>query len=234
MLSKLRDILGNLPSLGTWPPIANRLEANACSGRHLSEHREDYRIAFWAAATTGDSKYVTQCLEDALVDVNAIDQAGMTALIHAVRAGQINTTSLLLQCGRVDVNVDDAAGRSALHYAIVNRNCLLTTWLLTRVTDEYIINKALMTTFAQFCQSQLNPDESMRIQAYQLYEEMISRLLHHGANPSLGGLQEAAQNYPRIQALLNAAGRIHSAEPGQEAAEVQVGASFRDTRLAAL
>lgn len=213
MLGKLRDILGNLPSAATWPVINDQYTLSSQPEPARSDIR-DYQFAFIQAAVDGDLDLIKEYLEQDLIDVNTTDFNGATALMHAVRHEQINVVSYLLQSSRADVNLEDNSGHSALCYAIQNRNSLLSTWLLIRDTQEYIKNKALMKAFAQFCQSQLHPDEGMRIQAYGVYEELITLLLRHGANPMLGGIREAAVAYPGIMALLNAASKSQSRVSG--------------------
>lgn len=219
MLGKLRDILGNLPSAGSLPLTHGQLDADM---QLTQMHDPEFGITFWRAAAIGDSKVLSYCMDNHLIDVNATDFSGRTALIHAASNGQINTTALLLQNALVDVNIEDAAGKAALCYAIENRNSILVMWLLTRDTDQHIVNKALMMAFTQFCQSQLHPDESKRIQACQLYESLISALLNYGANPLLGGLREAAENYPRILSMLIAASKMFNKTHLQQAAEIKV------------
>ena len=68
-------------------------------------------LLVWAAGQ-GNTPKVRQILAQG-ADVNATDQFGKTALMHAARAGHAQTASALVEAG-ADVNARSASGETAL------------------------------------------------------------------------------------------------------------------------
>ncbi len=72
-----------------------------------------------AAAGEGRTADVVSLLEDG-ADVNATDNWGNTALIHAVRGGHTETVEVLIQHPGVDLSASNNEGNNALQVAVVS------------------------------------------------------------------------------------------------------------------
>lgn len=68
------------------------------------------------AAVGGEKELITLLLKSSLIDANAVDVEGRTALIHAVQLGYSNAVEILLNSGSVNVNYQNPKGFSALMF----------------------------------------------------------------------------------------------------------------------
>ena len=69
------------------------------------------------ASSRGHLDVVNRLLECELIDVNASDRNGFTALIEASRIGHLDVANRLLKCKQIDINLQCKYGNSALKWA---------------------------------------------------------------------------------------------------------------------
>ncbi len=73
-------------------------------------------------SATGDKSTVVKLSQTPGININAKDENGMTALMHAIENDQPYIYSYLLEDRRVDINATDNQGRTALIQAITRGN----------------------------------------------------------------------------------------------------------------
>jgi ankyrin repeat protein len=100
-------------------------------GAKLSKDRLDNISPVMTAAGSGRHEALRLLLAAKGAEINAQDDTGATALVHAARRGQTESARILLDAG-ANVNTPDKHGRTALMYAARNGYPACTALLLAR------------------------------------------------------------------------------------------------------
>jgi hypothetical protein len=100
-------------------------------GAKLSKDRLDNISPLMTAAGSGRHEALRLLLAAKGAEINAQDDTGATALVHAARRGQTESARILLDAG-ANVNAPDKHGRTALMYAARNGYPACTALLLAR------------------------------------------------------------------------------------------------------
>jgi len=87
------------------------------SGANVTQRDEFGRSALHIAVCNGKKAVVRVLLKNKEVDVNAVDNKGVTVTCVAVCMGCVETLRLLLRSGRVDVGKVMVSGWTVLHFA---------------------------------------------------------------------------------------------------------------------
>jgi uncharacterized protein len=104
----------------------------------FAQKQEDMRVMdhiseFLAAAASGDTAKVAECLDQG-IDVNVADEHGQTALMLASDQGHVDTVKLLLRHG-ASPNLQNEVGGTALMMASFNGHLKIITELLKAGVD---------------------------------------------------------------------------------------------------
>lgn len=168
------------------------------------------------AITKNDKRLLEQALREK-IDVNAVNEAGETALIVAAKKRELDSTilQLLLDAPGLDVNKVDRINNSALIVGIVTHNKPFVDLLLEKKHREidfhiqgYFSGTAL--TYAIFSDQ---VDLAMRLLSFEgdigtnhptavnwaivrEHRELIDELIHHGANINQHGFEGCASDIP--------------------------------------
>lgn len=139
-------------------------------------------------------------------DIDMQNKDGLTPLSFAVNKQDIKTLELLIAHG-ADVNIPDKSGMTPLMYAILSRNDDVIDILLTqRNLDINAKNKQGLSAFMlaaltddRFQNLTNNKDEldkalkelDKELGQWKGSDKVMTKLVHHGANPTFGKLYES-------------------------------------------
>eukprot|EP00450_Noctiluca_scintillans_P012136 CAMPEP_0194507238 /NCGR_PEP_ID=MMETSP0253-20130528/36477_1 /TAXON_ID=2966 /ORGANISM="Noctiluca scintillans" /LENGTH=158 /DNA_ID=CAMNT_0039350101 /DNA_START=21 /DNA_END=497 /DNA_ORIENTATION=+ len=92
-------------------------------------------MALHQAAKNSDVNAINALLDDENVDIDALDENGLTALHHVAATGNAAIGAMLAECD-ADVNLADPQGNTPLHFAAKHNSRLVASMLLWGGADR--------------------------------------------------------------------------------------------------